>query len=183
MIEPGNGILLISDPFLKDPNFMRSVVLLCEHNEQSSFGLVLNRKLEQTLDFFIHDLKDIALPVFYGGPVQLDTLHFLHRLPEAIPGGELLPGDIYWGGDFRMVIKGLIAGTLDTDNIRFYLGYSGWSAGQLQEEIEQKSWLTVPGNQKLVFGSDCDSLWKDALKEMGGAYEQLIHYPIDPQLN
>ncbi len=162
---------------------MRSVVLLCEHNEQSSFGLVLNRKLDQTLDFFIHELKGITLPVYYGGPVQLDTLHFLHRLPDAIPGGQEIQGGIYWGGDFRIVIQGLLSGTLDIDNIRFYLGYSGWSAGQLQEEIDQKSWLTVPGNEKLVFDSHFDSLWKDALKEMGGAYEQLIHYPIDPQLN
>ena len=81
MIEPGAGILLISDPFLKDPNFMRTVVFLCEHQEQGSFGFVLNRKYENTIDEIIPELEGYKLPVYYGGPVQTDTLHFLHQYP------------------------------------------------------------------------------------------------------
>ena len=85
MIEPATGILLIADPFLKDPNFLRTVVLLCEHEEQGSFGFVLNKQITQTLDELISDLNGHKLPVYYGGPVQMDTIHFLHQYPDLIP--------------------------------------------------------------------------------------------------
>ena len=183
MIEPGAGILLISDPFLKDPNFRRTVVLLCEHKDESSFGLVLNRTFEQTLGELITELEDFSVPVHYGGPVQMDTLRFLHQLPQEIPGGHAITKDIYWGGDFEMVISLLKKGTLDLGKIRFYLGYSGWGSGQLTDELTEKSWLTANATRKLVFQTSVSDIWKESLKSMGGDFEQLIHYPIDPQLN
>ncbi len=183
MIEPTNGILLISDPFLKDPNFSRTVVLLCEHNAEGTFGLVLNRSFNRELGDLITDLEGISVPVYYGGPVQLGTLHFLHQLPNEIPGGQEISDGIYWGGDFEIVSSMLKRGALDVNRIRFFLGYSGWGDGQLNEEMKEKSWLTVKGNRKLIFHHDVTSIWKDALKQMGGQYEQLVNYPIDPQLN
>ena len=84
MIEPGSGILLISDPFLKDPNFMRTVVFLCEHEQQGSFGFVLNRKYENTIDELIPELEGHKISLFYGGPVQMDTIHFLHQYPYRL---------------------------------------------------------------------------------------------------
>ncbi len=183
MIEPGTGILLISDPFLKDPNFKRTVVLLCEHKEEGSFGLVLNRTFEHTLDELISELEGFPVPVYYGGPVQMDTLHFLHQLPDEIPGGQEISNGVYWGGNFELVISHLKRGTLDLNKIRFYLGYSGWSSGQLSDEMKIKSWLTVTATRKLIFNTETDHIWKDAIISMGGQYEQIIHYPIDPQLN
>src|SRR5678809_539151 len=103
MIEPGSGILLISDPFLKDPNFMRTVVFLCEHQQQGSFGFVLNRKYENTIDQIVPELDGYKLPVYYGGPVQTDTLHFLHQYPAEIPGSVEVIKGVHWGGDFDMV--------------------------------------------------------------------------------
>ncbi|HSK11928.1 MAG TPA: YqgE/AlgH family protein, partial [Phnomibacter sp.] len=105
MIDPAAGAILISDPFLRDPHFMRTVVFLCEHTGQGSFGFVLNRPFEQTLDEFVPDLEGYMLPVYYGGPVQPDTLHFLHRLPHLIPGGQKVVNGVYWGGDFEKVIE------------------------------------------------------------------------------
>lgn len=183
MIEPGNGILLISDPFLKDPNFMRTVVLLCEHNTEGSFGLVLNRKTEHTLGDLITNLEGITIPVFYGGPVQTDTLHFIHQLPDLIPNSQEIAKDIYWGGDFEVVTDLLINNQLNASKIRFYLGYSGWGGGQLDDELKEKSWLTEKATKQLIFEKDEQSIWKKSLQQMGGEYEQLIHYPIDPQLN
>lgn len=183
MIEPGTGILLISDPFLKDPNFKRTVVLLCEHKEEGSFGLVLNRTFDHTLDELITELEGYVVPVYYGGPVQMDTLHFLHQLPDEIPGGQEITNGIYWGGNFESVVSGLKNETLDLTKIRFYLGYSGWSSGQLSEEMNVKSWLTVSATKTLIFNTETDAIWKDAIKSMGEQYEQIIHYPIDPQLN
>lgn len=183
MIEPAAGILLISDPFLKDPNFSRTVVLLCDHKEEGSFGLVLNRSFDHTLDELITELEGYHVPVYYGGPVQVDTLHFLHQLPDEIPGGQEISNGIYWGGDFDTVVHQLKNGTLDLSKIRFYLGYSGWSSGQLHDEIKVKSWLTVTATRKLIFNTETGDIWKDAIKSMGGPYKQIIHYPIDPQLN
>lgn len=183
MIDPGKGILLISDPFLQDPNFMRTVVLLCEHQEEGSFGFVLNRLHSTTMDQLIPDLDDHPIPVYYGGPVQLDTIHFLHQCPDDIPGGiEILEG-VYWGGDFSRVIDMIRSNSLDQDKIRFYIGYSGWSQGQLTDEMNEKSWLTVKADPSLIFHPNEKEIWKDSLRHLGGDYEILINFPIDPQLN
>jgi len=183
MIDPANGILLIADPFLKDPNFLRTVVLLCEHNAEGSFGFVINRLYENTLDELVPELEGYKLPVYYGGPVQLYTIHLLHQLPDKVPGGQEVLKGIYWGGDFEFVVEMIKNGDPDLDKIRFFLGYSGWSEGQLLEEMNEKTWLTVKGNRQLIFHPDHQEIWKDALKQLGGDYEIMINFPIDPQLN
>ena len=183
MIEPSAGILLIADPFLKDPNFLRTVVLICDHKEEGSFGFVLNREYENTLDELIPQLEDFKFPVYYGGPVQMDTLHFLHQYPEAIPGSFEICKGIYWGGDFDMVVDLIKNKKIQPNKIRFFIGYSGWSNGQLVSELNEKSWLTVKAIRKLVFHKKVDEIWKDALKHLGGDFEMLINFPIDPQLN
>ena len=183
MIEPGPGILLIADPFLKDPNFLRTVVFLCEHKEEGSFGFVLNRPFTNTIDELIPELQDHKLPVFYGGPVQQDTIHFLHQCPEDIPGGQEILKGVYWGGDFDKMVKLIRSNSLDPARIRFYIGYSGWGSGQLDDELKEKSWLTVKATRKLVFHRKFEEIWKESLKLLGGDYEMMINFPIDPQLN
>jgi putative transcriptional regulator len=183
MNEPTNGAILISDPFLRDPNFIRTVVFLCEHSTTGSIGFVLNRPYEQTLDEFVPELEGFMVPVYYGGPVQPDTLHILHCIPERIPGGQEVLNGVYWGGDFQMIIGMIKQGNLEPDKIRFFLGYSGWSDGQLEDEIKEKSWLTTMGNQYLVFHPDAGEVWRDAIHELDDKYHPIAHYPIDPQLN
>ncbi len=183
MIEPAPGIILVSDPFLKDPNFMRTAVFLCEHNEEGSFGFVLNRPFEQRLDEFIPDLEGYSIPVFYGGPVQPDTLHILHNIPVLKEESSKVLQEVYWGGNFKDIIMLIRDRELDLENIRFFLGYSGWSAGQLEEELTENSWLTVQGNHELVFHENPKEVWKEAVKTMDEPFHQIIHYPIDPQLN
>jgi putative transcriptional regulator len=182
MVQPGAGILLIADPFLKDPNFLRTVVFLCEHKEEGSIGFVLNRQFENTLDELIPELVGHKISVYYGGPVQQDTIHFLHQYPD-IPGGlEVLKG-VYWGGDFDKVIELIKTDTINPDKIRFYIGYSGWGNSQLADELKEKSWLTVKATRKLIFHRNYNEIWKDSLKQLGGDYEMMINFPIDPQLN
>ncbi|MBL7770309.1 MAG: YqgE/AlgH family protein [Flavipsychrobacter sp.] len=182
-ILPAAGTLLIADPFLKDPNFMRTVVFLCEHQEEGSFGFVLNRLYDFTLDQLMASAEGMPLPVYYGGPVQVDTIHFLHQYPDLIPGGFEVAEGIYWGGDFETAVQLLRDNEITPQGIRFFIGYSGWSEGQLLNELKEKSWITSKGNQRLVFEIDQNAIWKEALKDLGGEYEQLINYPIDPQLN
>ena len=125
MIEPAPGILLIAEPFLKDPNFMRTVVLLCDHQTEGSFGFVINRHYEHTLNELMNDMDELKLPVFYGGPVQMDTIHFLHQYPLQIPGGFQVVDDVYWGGNFETAIALIRSGDIDMNKIRFFIGYSG----------------------------------------------------------
>lgn len=183
MIEPAAGILLIAEPFLKDPNFLRTVVFLCEHQQQGSFGFVLNKQIEQTLDELITDLEGYRLPVYYGGPVQMDTIHFLHQYPDLIPESVKVADDIYWGGNFETVTALIKSKGLDLKKIKFFIGYSGWGDGQLNGEMKEKSWLTVPANIGLVFNTRYNEIWKSSLQKLGGEYEMMINFPIDPQLN
>ena len=183
MIEPAAGILLIADPFLKDPNFLRTVVLLCEHRQQGSFGFVLNKQIEQTLDELITSFEGHSLPVYYGGPVQMDTIHFLHQYPDLIPESVKVGKDIYWGGNFETVTALIKNNSIDLGKIKFFIGYSGWGDGQLTGELDEKSWLTVSANRKLVFNTQHDEIWKSSLQQLGGKFEMMINFPIDPQLN
>jgi putative transcriptional regulator len=183
MTAAGPGILLISDPFLKDPNFLRSVVFICEHREEGSFGFVINKSIEPALGDLIEGAEGIQFPVYEGGPVQKDTLHFIHRRPDLIPAGIEVVDGIFWGGDFEEVLSLLRAKKINKEEIRFFLGYSGWSEGQLEEELNEKSWITRAASPSLVFNSDPNATWKDALGDLGGEYKQMTNYPIDPQLN
>jgi putative transcriptional regulator len=177
------GSLLIADPFLKDPNFSRSAIIICEHQESGSFGFVLNKEYPQELSELVNDLDNAKFPVYYGGPVQKDTLHFLHQCPHLISGGFEVTDGIYWGGEFGDVIELVNQQRLSEKDIRFFLGYSGWSEGQLEGEMKHKSWIVTLASKTLVFRKDIDNTWKDALKQLGGEYKQMINYPLDPQLN
>lgn len=183
MIKPGPGILLIAEPFLKDPNFSRTVVFVCDHQVQGSFGFVLNRQYDHTLDELMNNMEDLKIPVYYGGPVQMDTIHFLHQCPDQIVGSYEIMNGIFWGGDFELAIELIRKGEIDLSRIRFFIGYSGWSDGQLEQEMEQKSWLTLEANRSLVFHDNIDEIWKDAIKSLGGDYTMMVNFPTDPQLN
>ncbi len=183
MIQPASGILLIAEPFLKDPSFTRTVVLMCENNENGSIGFILNKVYDFTLDELLTSFEDIPLSVYYGGPVQIDTIHFVHQYPELIPGGkEIMPG-VYWGGDFKILTSLIKSHSVDLNKIKFFIGYSGWTEGQLDNEIIEKTWLTVNATKNLVFDTPTDLIWKSSIKHLGGDFEIMVNFPLDPQLN
>jgi len=182
--EPERGDLLISEPFLNDPNFERTVVLLCEHNEQGTFGLVLNKKTDLLLDDVLSDPVDYSGILNLGGPVEQNTLHFVHRRQQALEGAIDLGNGLAWGGDFEQIKLMLSTGQLHEDDIQFYLGYSGWAEGQLREELDANSWFVKKGStHEEVFEMSPEELWKSVLKTMGGKYKVFSNYPVDPRLN
>ncbi len=181
--EIKKGDLLIADPFLKDPNFMRTVVFVCDYQPEGSIGFVINRKYNKTIGELVSQVEACRFPVYYGGPVQTDTVHFLHTCPELIPDGVSVGKGLWWGGDFDAVADLLLNGKLEQNMIRFYIGYSGWGEEQLDNEIKEKTWLITTGTPALVFHQNASLIWQDSLRQLGGKYEQLIHYPLDPQLN
>ncbi len=183
MSDIKEGILLISDPFLQDPNFMRTVVLVCEHNSEGSVGFVLNRQYDANVGMVLETLSFCDYPLFYGGPVQPDTLHFVHCRPDIVSDSVDIGNGIFWGGNLETVAGHLKAGELSREDIRFFIGYSGWGEAQLDMETDTKSWILRAASSDLVFRTEADAIWRTSLKELGGEYEQMINYPIDPQLN
>ena len=183
MIELREDILLIAEPFLKDSNFMRSVVYICRHSEEGSFGFVLNKPYPQTLDELIMGLDGFPIPVYAGGPVQPDTIHFLHQYPDLIPDSYKIAEDIYWGGDFETVKTLIRENILAPDKIKFFIGYSGWEQAQLENEMKENSWLTATSNRRIIFELPPENIWKESLEHLGGKYKIMINFPTDPQLN
>ena len=181
------GTLLISKPFLGDPNFERSVVLLCrDEPADGSFGLVLNRLTSLVLDDVL-DLPPEAtaaamVPIYVGGPVEPNTLHYLHRRAD-LPGAIDLGQGVYWGGDFETLLRLLGSGAVEAGDVRLFAGYSGWSAGQLAGEMRGQSWIRHPASAGKVFTLASDAFWRDILREKGGRFKVLANYPVDPRLN
>lgn len=177
------GSLLIAEPFLGDPNFDRSVILICDHNEHGSFGFVLNQTTDVQLGDVLEETMYHDVPLYLGGPVEKNTLHFIHRRPDLIgKGGEIVPG-AYWGGDFEEARGMLNLGQLTNDDIRFFVGYSGWGGGQLDDELAQDAWYVTPGQAAQIFSGPVEGFWREVLKGMGGKYRSIAHYPTDPSLN
>lgn len=181
--QPESGKILIAEPLLGDPNFDRSIVLLAEHNENGSIGFVLNRPVEVSFDDIVIGFPDFEAQIFEGGPVQLDNLFFLHRKGDLLPGSEKIMEGVYWGGDLEVLKEMIALEMMDADDIRFFLGYSGWSPGQLEEELKLKSWLVAESNAALVFNNDTPGLWSMIMKQLGGDYALWHNAPLDPNLN
>jgi len=182
-LKPEKGRLLISEPFLPDPNFERTVVLLCDHNDEGSFGFVLNKPAIVKVNEVMDELKNFKHPIYIGGPVQQDTLHFIHRNREIEGGTEVLK-DIYWGGNFEHVLFLSDTQQLSLHHIKFFLGYSGWGPGQLEEELAENSWIVCDFvTEELMFETEPTGMWKKALGNMGGRFSVYANYPVDPNLN
>jgi putative transcriptional regulator len=182
-LDPRPGTVLISPPMLQDPNFRRTVVLLCEHNDEGSFGLILNRPLDIDLNDVLEDYLPFDDPVGLGGPVQRNTLHFIHRRDDLIPGSIELPNGVHWGGDFDQIKTLLQGGDLSGDDVRFFVGYAGWSPGQLQGEIDNDGWIVTQTGADVLFPDDPSTLWRSVLRSMGGEYAILANFPDDPRMN
>lgn len=181
--EVKKGVFLIAEPFLNDPNFERSVIFLCEHSETGSLGFVVNQETNLFLGDVLEENVYEDIPLFLGGPVEKNTLHFLHRRPDLIPGSIEVREGIYWGGNFEQARTELNAFNLKPEDIRFFVGYSGWSAGQLDEEMKQKTWIVTASDSDFLFNTPARNFWREVLKRMGGEYRSIAHYPIDPSLN
>jgi putative transcriptional regulator len=181
---PSQGKFLIAGPFLSDPDFSRGVVLLCEHTEEGTLGFVLNHPLSLTLADVAESLDLDALPIalYQGGPVEKDTLHILHRLPDVL-GGKLVADNIYWGGSFETLIALIKNNALQEEDVRLFIGYSGWSHGQLDKEMEEGAWLIGNALGDIVFETEPHLVWKAAIKSLGNNYAYLANTPVNPQLN
>src|SRR5690554_6599831 len=182
--EIQKGKLLLSEPsMLLDTIFGRSVIFLTEYNDQGAVGFIINKPIEHNLSDLIPDIKT-ALPVYKGGPVEQDSLFFIHNQPDLIPYATEVSEGIFWGGDFEIVKELLNNGSLTQKNIRFFLGYSGWKNGQLEEEMDEHSWILVQNTYKSNLLTKAQSdFWKEQLVTLGDKYAIWANAPENPELN
>ncbi|MGQ1947053.1 YqgE/AlgH family protein [Geofilum sp. OHC36d9] len=182
-IHPGKGRILIAEPFLQGPYFARSIVLLTEHSEEGSVGFILNKATDVYPDEVIDDLFSFNGELFIGGPVSSNTLHFLHTLGKKVPGAIKITQNIYWGGDFEEIKKLINEGKADSHSVRFFAGYSGWTAGQLENEIAENSWIVSSLDDCQLMTADTNTIWKESLKNIGNLYKTWSNFPNNPSFN
>ena len=178
------GNLLIAEPSaLGDISFNRSVILLAEHTENGSVGFIINKPLKYT----IHDLVpeiEAAFIIYNGGPVEQDNLYFIHNIPSQIPNSIEIANGIYWGGDFETTKELINKGKINQDNIRFFLGYTGWAPSQLEGEMLINSWIISQNiYENKIIGKSTEHFWKEKILELGGEYLIWCNAPEDPNLN
>ena len=178
------GSLLISEPFLADQYFGRAVIFICEHNEEGTFGFVLNNFVAVQLENVVTDFPDIKTKVSIGGPVDTSNLFFLHGLGDLIPDSrEIIPG-VYIGGRFETVKEALRNDPSRIEFIRFFIGYSGWDADQLKAEMKEKSWLVKNKfKSSRIFDINEEDIWKHLLEDLGGKFKIMSTFPKNPSDN
>lgn len=166
-----------------DPNFKRSAVLLCEHNEDGSVGFIMNKPLKMRIDELIDGFPEFDSEVFFGGPVQTDTIHYIHNVGDLVEDSVKVADGVYWGGDFEK-LKFLIASNLVLPhNIRFFVGYSGWSEGQLNDEMGYGSWVLAEMDANYLFKSEPKKLWTQVMYNKGDTYSVIAQMPETSNFN
>ncbi len=182
-LKPEKGVLLLAEPFMESPEFKRSVILIAEHNDKGTMGFILSRKLNITPSQAIDNFPEFDDELYYGGPVNADQLFYLHTKPKLLEGSiEVMPG-IYLGGDYEALKNLIDIKKITPKDIRFFVGYSGWSAGQLKKELKENSWIVMPGALDHFKATNNKNLWKEILKGKGGKYSVVADFPEDPTLN
>lgn len=177
------GTILIAEPFMKDPSFGRSVVLICTHQPNGTIGFIINKPYHKSLNELMFNMDDLQIPIYLGGPVNLDTVHFVHSRADLISDSLPIGNGLFWGGNFEEAIEFIREGYIKLSEIKFFLGYAGWEAEQLDKEIEDKSWVISEVNENLLFKTPAKHIWQQSLVEKGGSYAILSNLPIDPSLN
>ena len=181
-LAPCKGRIIISEPFLAGNFFGRSTVLLVEHSSDGSVGFILNKPLQAKInELFIMPAGYIP-PLFVGGPVGGDSLFYIHTLGDQIEGSSHVKDELYWGGDFEALKMAISSGNVGQGQVKFFVGYSGWSPGQLENEIKENSWLVAEADTKLVMNSD-RNFWIESVRNAGGHYETWENFPEDPNSN
>ena len=174
------GNILIADPsIINDNQFNRSAIIITSSSiENEVVGLIINKKLNYNLQDVVPEIK-LHFDVFDGGPVNKDNLYFIHNNSKLIPNSIKLRENLYWSGDFKSVIELINSEIINSDNIKFCLGYTGWSARQLIDEIKNENWLKCKAITNQEVFSNMNSYWKSKMVELGGEYSIWSNTPND----
>ncbi|MCF8221517.1 MAG: YqgE/AlgH family protein [Bacteroidales bacterium] len=180
---PEKGKLLISEPFLPDTFFNRSLVYLTEHTEKGSVGFILNKALNITVNDALEGFPGWEQKLTMGGPVAPDTLHYLHTLGDEVPECTSVADGIFWGGNIEVVKELISSGRAKQGQIRFFLGYSGWGEGQLEKELRENSWVIADTIPDVIMKYRKDDSWKMVLRSLKKRYRLWADFPESPEMN
>lgn len=183
-VAPQKGRILISEPFLADPYFKRTVVIICEYNkEEGTFGFILNKYLDISLDDLIQDFPEFETKISMGGPVEQNSLYFLHTRPDLLKDSKVITENLCIGSSFTELRHFVEVGVIRPGEVRFFVGYSGWTKGQLEHELKEHSWIVAETSVENIMNTEDDHLWQHALKDLGHEFAILANFPEDPSLN
>ncbi len=182
-IKPARGRLLLSEPFMGDFYFGRSVVLLAEHNEEGSFGVIMNKPVTASFNEVLKDFPSFDATVYLGGPVESNSLFYIHTIGENLEGATEIMKGLYWGGDIEMLKEMILLKTIQPQDIRFFIGYSGWGANQLDAELKRNSWVITRASRSRLMKMNPMNMWENLLDNMGDNYRYWSKFPVDPNMN
>lgn len=182
IIKPSQGKVLVAEPFVGDYYFKRSVILLAEHNEEGSYGMIFNKPLYVKLNELITDFPKFDADLFLGGPVKTDSLFYIHKFQE-VDNSIKISEDLYWGGNLDNIKELIALNKLNKENIRFFIGYSGWSPKQLDTELRENSWVVTRTKSDILLNEPPNDIWKRIVLGLGEDYAHWINFPINPDWN
>ncbi len=174
---PDVGDILVADPFMRDENLRRTVIYLCEVSDDGAYGMVLNHPLPLPMNLVIEGFPECEFKTSYGGPVDDEKLFYIHN-QDDIDNSEEISKDLFFGGSFDEIKTRIITGELTLSDLRFFIGYTGWDKGQLQQEVKDKSWIVWKTHKRTILNSNDSELWSTCMKEMGGIYAEMEKYPL-----
>lgn len=177
------GKIIIAEPFMLDPHFRRSVVLITEHREDGDVGFILNKMLDMRLNDVMLDFPDFNVPLFYGGPVATNSIQYIHNIGEMLEGSTRISSGVYWGGSWDNLKFLIEAKLVEPKHIRFFVGYSGWTEGQLMGELGESSWILGDMHANYIFNAQPHTLWRTVLQHRGDAFSIIADMPEDNNLN
>lgn len=182
--KPKKGALLLSDPFEVDIHFTRSVVLICNHDENGTFGFVLNNYVDLSAKELHEELQAFNGRISIGGPVDKTNLYYIHRFGDAVQGSEHILDDLYFGGSFDEILEQIRLHPENENKVRFFIGYSGWSGGQLEEELQLNTWIVAENhNLEQLMDTFNSNLWKELMTLQGSKFKLLSDFPLNPENN
>ncbi len=167
----------MAQPFLQDPFFRRSVILLAEHDSEHTIGFIVNKPLKLKLGDLLSNLSASDFPIYHGGPVAQDQLFFLHCYGDKIKNSQPIGNGYFWNGDYGDMIGLLISKKVEKSSIKFFIGYSGWGPGQLNDEFKSESWYLSDPDYSLLMKNGSQEIWGGALKRMKSPYANLAKFP------
>lgn len=179
------GHLLLAEPYLDDPYFKRSVVLLTEHDNEGSLGFKLNHitplRLQEALPMEFAEHFDA--PIYLGGPVRTDAISYIHNVGELLEGSVRISAGVYFGGDFKQLKFLVEAQLIEPKHIRFFRGYSGWEAGQLATEFDEKTWVAADMHANYLFNTKPNTLWRTVMQHQGDTFSIIANMPEEINMN
>ncbi len=182
-LAPKSGRVLISEPFLPDYYFNRAVVLLVEHNDEGSLGVVMNKPTTEIVSDVIEDFPNFDSVLYLGGPVETEKIFFIHTRPDLFEDSHAINDELSWGGDIEELKELILLDLIRVDEVRIFLGYSGWNEDQLDAELKENSWLVSEIATDNLLNTKSEYLWKESVKTLGNNYKFWLNFPVNPELN